>query len=130
MRRSSLAAAVYLVLVFASGIVVGAFGYRLYTGSSVNATSRRKGPEEYKRHYLAEMQSRLRLNEDQVARLSAILDETREQYRVFRDTHKSEMQAIQDGQVRRVKELLSPEQQAEYEKMREERHKRRQQGKE
>jgi len=125
MRRSSLAAALYLVLVFASGIVVGAFGYKLYSGSSVNATTRRKNPEEYKRHYLAEMQSRLQLDDAQVSRVSAILDETRAQYKVFRDTHKAEMQAILDSQVRGIKRILTPEQRLEYEKMREERQKRR-----
>jgi hypothetical protein len=125
MRRSSLAAALYLALVFVSGIVVGAFGYKLYSGSSVSATSPRKSPEEYKRHYLAEMQSRLTLTDAQLSKVSAILDETRDQYRLFRDTHKAEMQAILDAQVRGIKAVLSPEQRQEYEKMREERQKRR-----
>jgi hypothetical protein len=71
------------------------------------------------------MQSRLTLTDAQLSKVSAILDETRDQYRLFRDTHKAEMQAILDAQVRGIKAVLSPEQRQEYEKMREERQKRR-----
>jgi Spy/CpxP family protein refolding chaperone len=124
MKRPTLAAALYAVLVFLSGVLVGGFGYRLYVGSSVNASAH-PSPEDFKRRYMAEMQSRLKLNPDQMNQLSGILDVTRDQYRAFREKHKPEMQAIQDDQVRRINSILTMEQRAEYDKMRQEREKRR-----
>jgi hypothetical protein len=120
MRRSGLAAALYVLLIFASGVVVGAFGYRLYLGSAVSASA---GTTEYRQRYIADMQARLRLDEGQVARLRIILDSIREEYRTFRENHKPELQAIQDSQVRKINAILTNNQRAEYDKMREEREK-------
>ncbi len=128
MRRATYLAGLYLFLVFASGVVVGAFGYR-YMTKSVGATGPRT-PEEYRNHYVSEMRTRLKLSPDQVTRLNSILDATREEYRAFRLKYKPEMQAIQDEQVRRINGILSHDQRAEYDKMREERERnRRNQGK-
>ena len=52
MRRSNLLIAFYLVLIFASGIVVGAFATHLYTAKTVSANPPpRLTPEEYRREY-------------------------------------------------------------------------------
>ena len=122
MTRSKLAIAFYLLLVFLSGVLVGFFGYRLYTAASVSATSPRT-PEEYRQRYLAEMKSRLGLNDPQVRELNSILDETRAQYREFREKHKAETKAIEDHRIERINALLNDAQRAEYQKMRQEREK-------
>ena len=49
------AVAMYVGLVFASGAVLGAFGQRLYTASSVSAKTTRN-PEEFRKRVLATMQ--------------------------------------------------------------------------
>ncbi len=122
MRRSGFAAALYVLLIFSSGVLVGMFGYRVYLGNSVSASGR-GNPEEYRRRYIADMRARLRLDSVQVTRLGTILDSIRDEYRGFREKHKPELQAIQDSQVRQINAILTNQQRAEYDRMREEREK-------
>ncbi len=125
MKRSSLIVA--LLLVFLSGVVVGAVGYRLYTTEPAAATERRPSPEEYRRRYVEMMKTRLHLNEEQLARLNAILDETRERFKQYEEKSRAEKQAIRDQHVAKINAMLTEEQRAEYAKIREEREARRRQ---
>jgi len=52
MKRSGLAAALYVVLVFLSGAVVGIFGYRLYTARSVSASVSVPKPADFRKKYV------------------------------------------------------------------------------
>lgn len=127
MRRSTLTTGLYLALLFLSGIAVGVFGHRLYTLNSVNANAvNPRNPEEYRRRYVAEMRSRLKLTDDQVARLGPILDETRQRHRELVDKHRPEFKAIQDEQVQKIRGILTDSQQAEYTAMLADREKQRQ----
>ncbi len=121
MRRSNLSLVLSLLVVFASGAVVGALGHRYYALNTVVAKEGPKSPEEYRRLYMSEMHSRLKLNADQEQKLAKILDETRDKFRAQREKARPEMKAIQDEQVARINEMLSPEQQTEYDKLRKER---------
>ena len=123
MRRTSLTTGLYLVLLFLSGVAVGAFGLRLYTVNSVSA----RNPEEFRRQYVAKLRDRLKLTDDQVSRLGPILDETRQQHRQLMEKHRPEYKAIQEEQVRKIRAILTDAQQPEYTKLLEERAKRRQQ---
>lgn len=123
MRRTSLTTGLYLVLLFLSGVAVGAFGLRLYTVNTVSA----RNPEEFRRQYVAKLRDRLKLTDDQVSRLGPILDETRQQHRQLMEKHRPEYKAIQEEQVRKIRAILTDAQQPAYTKMLEEREKRRQQ---
>ena len=122
MRRTSLTTGLYLVLLFLSGVAVGAFGLRLYTVNSVSA----RNPEEFRRQYVAKLRDTLKLTDDQVKLLGPILDETRQRHRELMETHKPEFKAIQDEQVRKIRAILTDAQQPEYTKLLELREKRRQ----
>ncbi|MCU1274399.1 MAG: hypothetical protein JWO48_1830 [Bryobacterales bacterium] len=122
MRRTTLTTALYLALLFFAGVAVGAFGLRLYTMNPVSAS----GPEEFRRRYVAELQSRLKLTDQQVKQLQPILDETRQRHRELREKHKPEFIAIHDEQVRKIRLMLTGAQQAEYTTLLEEREKQRQ----
>lgn len=121
MRRSNLSLVLSLLLVFASGAVVGALGHRYYSLNTVVAKGVPKSPEEYRKEYMAEMQSRLKLDSSQEHKLAQILDDTREKFRLHREKTRPEMKAIQDEQVARINDMLSPAQQTEYARMRKER---------
>jgi hypothetical protein len=123
MRRSNLTTGLYLLLLFFSGVAVGAFGFRL-----VNAGVNPRNPEEFRRRYVAELRSRLKLSDNQVNRLGPILDETRQRHRELVDKHRPEFKVIQDEQVRKIRAILSDAQQAGYTKLLEEREKQRQSG--
>ena len=124
MNLSKAAIGVYVALVFLSGIVVGAFGHRLYTVSPVSASGPRS-PEEYRQKYLAEMRARVKITPEQEKKLVSILDETRSLYKETRDSIEPQMQRIRQEQVAKVNAILSPEQQAEYGRLREERERQR-----
>jgi Spy/CpxP family protein refolding chaperone len=126
MKRSSLSTAVYLLLVFLSGIAVGVFANRLYVMNSVSANASSKSPEEWRRKYVEEIRSRLRLSDQQVAQLQPILDETRQRFHDAHERAKPELKAIHDEQVQKVRSILKDDQKAEFEKFRQEREKRRQ----
>ncbi|MGQ9919389.1 MAG: hypothetical protein ACUVS7_18470 [Bryobacteraceae bacterium] len=126
MRRSNLVLALSLLVVFASGVVVGVVGDRYLRGTNQTAKATRS-PEEYRRAYVEEMNRRLKLTPEQLEGLNRILDETREQFRQLREKQRPEIKALQDAQTARINALLTPEQQEEYARMRKEREERRKQ---
>lgn len=119
MRLSRLSVALYVGLLFLSGVAMGAFGYHLYTVAPVRANS-----DEYRKKYLSEMQGRLKLDSGQVNKLDKILDETRSRFHAVRQRMKPEFDSIRSEQVEKVRSILSDQQRTEYEKMRKEREER------
>lgn len=128
-RRSSLSAVVYLVLVFLSGALVGAFAYRLYMVGTVSSSAGAKSAEEYRKRAIEEMTTRLHLSPEQVSSLNQIYDETRLRFRELHEKQRPQFRAIEQDQYQKILAMLTEPQRAEYEKMREERDRRRQQEK-
>lgn len=124
MKRPTLAVGVYLLVVFISGIIVGALGHRLYSSSTVSA-ARPRSPEEYRQRYVSELRTRLGLNDAQVTELQSILDQTRARFHELWEKGQPDRKAIQDEQVDRINAILTEAQRAEYAKFRAERDKRR-----
>jgi hypothetical protein len=114
-----------MALVFACGGIVGAFAHRLYTVSGVSANAAQRNPEEFRKRYMADMKARLQLTDDQAAKLSLLMDDTRARFREAREKFEPEMQKIREDQRQRISELLSPSQQAEWQEIMEERQRRR-----
>lgn len=112
--------AVYVALIFLSGLLVGAFGHRLYTVRTVNASPMRN-PEEYRKRYIAEMEKRLKLRPDQVAQLNTFLDQTRTRLHEVHEHYRPEMDAIRHEQNGKIKAMLDDQQRAEYDRILEER---------
>ena len=127
-RKSSLSAVVYLVLVFLSGALVGAFAYRLYMVGSVSSNAMPRSPEEYRKRAIEEMTTRLHLSAEQVSSLHRIYDGTRQRFRELHDKQRPEYRVIENDQYQEILAILTEPQRAEYQKMREERDRRRQQG--
>jgi succinate dehydrogenase flavin-adding protein (antitoxin of CptAB toxin-antitoxin module) len=128
MKRSSLSTWVYLLLVFSSGAALGVFSDHLYTTKTVLAKSvaAKNDPNEFRRKYIDEMRTRLKLNTDQVNNLSQILDQTDTQMHDLHQKYRPEMTSIHNAQVESVKRLLTDAQRSEYQKMLAEREARRQ----
>lgn len=110
MKHNQWTAALFAVLLFAAGIVVGVLGHRYYAASVVNAS-------DFRHRYVAEMQSKLKLTSDQVSRLETILDDTKAQFKAVRDSYRPAMLKIKNEQISRVKSILTPEQVPIYEQM-------------
>jgi|SRR5262245_11919384 len=135
MKRTTRSTALYVALVFLSGAVVGGFAHRLYTLNTVMAGPTSPKPDEFRRKYLDELRNRLSLSAEQLTKINSILDSTKTRYdevrakwdKEARIKAKPELKAIHEDQVQKIKGLLSETQQAEYDKFRMERDKRRQQ---
>jgi hypothetical protein len=113
--------ALYVGLVFASGVLVGVYGHRFVDLTAVSANARRN-PEEFRKRFTAEMKSRLVLTGDQVTQLNDVLDSTHIEFQNTRDSIEPALAKIREQQHQRILEILKTEQQrAEYEKMRLER---------
>jgi hypothetical protein len=115
MNFSRKSIALYVGLVFVSGAVLGVFGDRLYTVTTVTkAKNAKPSPEEFRRGYLGFMQKRLGLSEAQVNKLGLILDDTRARMNEVHERTVPEQQEIQKAQSEKIRALLTPAQQAEY----------------
>lgn len=120
MKLSRAAIALYVGIVFASGGVLGFFANRLYTASTVSAKAP-KNPDDFRKNYIAEMQRRLQLSDDQVQKLNIALDESLGRYNDARAKMKQELRDSYKVQVDQIDSILTPDQQKEYAAMRKER---------
>jgi hypothetical protein len=123
MRLSRTAVSLYALLIFASGIAVGGFGFRLYTVKTVNASTSHD-PVEWRKRYTAEMRDRLHLDSDQQRKLNEILDETKARFDQVHRQMRPEMDRIHSEQVEKIRAMLTDTQRPEYDKMRREREQR------
>jgi Spy/CpxP family protein refolding chaperone len=124
MNFSRKSIALYVGLVFLSGGVLGVFGDRLYTVTTVTKAKNAKlTPEEFRHGYIGFMQKRLSLTEPQVTKLGLIFDETRARMNEIHERAIPEQQEIQKAQTEKIREMLTPAQQSEFEVVRKEREK-------
>jgi hypothetical protein len=129
MKLSRATIALYVGLVFLCGGVLGFFANRLYTAATVNATANaKKSPQdqEARKSLVGMFQTRLKLTDDQVQKLNLILDESQAQVTAIHNQMDPQIDAVRQNQITRMKLMLAPEQEAEYEKMLQELHDRQQ----
>jgi Spy/CpxP family protein refolding chaperone len=120
-KLSRLTIALYVGLIFSSGVVLGIFGHSLYAVSTVASKGTTPKPEELRKKRLAEMQTRMKLSDDQFARINSIYDETRAKFHEVRERARPELDALESAQRDKIRSVLTPEQRAEYEKILKER---------
>ncbi len=120
MKRSNLLIALYLVLLFLAGGAAGIFAYRLYAPPAVNGAREGAKPpshEDWRKQYLNEMQTRLKLNQTQVQQLNSALDETRARFDEAHRRSDAEIKSIREDHQNRVRAFLSDVQRPEYDKI-------------
>lgn len=127
MKRSSLTVALSMLAVFLSGALVGAFGHRLYAVRSVSAVvpPAKPSPEDWRRREVNELRTRLNLEQTQVSRLDEILDHTRDRFQSMRERTRPEAEQIRQDQRSDIRAILNDSQRLEYEKILQERDKKR-----
>jgi hypothetical protein len=122
--RSNASIAFYLFLVFVSGILTGAFGFRLYTVNAVRATSvAPDSPQDRRQRFVGTLRERLSLSPDQVQKLNAILDQGRARFKAIHHRIDPEMAALRSEQDGRIKAILDAHQSAEFDRWKSEREK-------
>lgn len=130
MPKAKLTAAVYLLIVFSSGIMVGAVAHRLYMVKTVLSTEPppRRGPAEWRRHFIEDMKTKVKLDDQQLVNLQQILDQMDEEFkqlhagRKTEDTkRRSEDLAVQNNMVEKINAMLREDQRPLYQQLRAER---------
>jgi hypothetical protein len=122
--RRSLLVPLYVLMVFLSGALVGGMGYRLYTAKVIaapNVQPHRLTPEEWRRKRIEEMRNRLKLSDEQVSKVQAVYDDTKQLVTAYSQRSKSELHTIHEQQTQKIRSILSADQRAEYDKLRQER---------
>jgi len=126
--KTKLSAFLALALVFLSGAVLGAFAHRLYMvrtvsmdSPSTTAAPHRPSPEEIRKHLIEELRTVAKLDDQQVARLDAIYDETRERGDQVHKKLNAEMRAVWEHQTEQIRAMLRPDQVPLYDQWREKR---------
>jgi hypothetical protein len=102
MTKSKISALLSLTIVFLSGLVLGAFGYRLYSAPTVQVTGSappsqsRPSPEEVRKKIVADLTGKLKLDAEQLKQLNGIMDETHDEYEQLREKSKPEWDALNE----------------------------------
>ncbi len=100
--------------------MVGALGYRTYNPPTARGSAT-QSPSEWRQNYIDESRSRLNLTDDQVAKLTAILDQTDSRFHEVHESANQQIRQIKEEHMARVRMILTPEQLPKYEKLHEER---------
>ena len=125
MPRTRLSAILYLILVFASGVLVGVASTRLYAvKASVPAPAAPRTMAEFTRRYTDEMRQRIGVNDEQVAAVDKILADSKKRYDDLRREQRPMRDRIQQEQVDSIRAVLTDAQKPAYEAWRAERLKR------
>ena len=108
-NRNQLTAILLAVLLFGTGVAVGALGHRFYASNVVSA----KAPDDFRQRYLTEMQTKLKLTPEQRTKLESIMDQTKAKYRALHPA----MAKIKQEHIAEVRSILTPGQMPEYERI-------------
>jgi hypothetical protein len=124
--RAKYSAALYVILVFASGILVGVVSHRLYVTTTVSATAKQpdSAPQtlaEVRKKYLDDMRAKVGVDERQLASVNQVLDETKRKFDDLKRKEKPLHDAIQQEQIDEISALLTPQQKVAYDDWRAER---------
>ena len=121
-RRRALLA---LASVCLAGAALGAAGVYSYTARGGH--SRNLEPAEYRMRLLNHLTEDLELDIEQREQIAGILDEIGERYQSVREAIEPELEAIRRQRADRIMSVLYEDQQVKYEKILEERRRRREQ---
>lgn len=115
MKRNQWAAALFALILFCCGIAAGVLADRYYDIEAVAAKA--NSPENARKHYIADMRSRLNLTPTQVGQLENIIDETDAQFRAVREKCHPEMVQVHREHVAHIKAILTARQIPIYDQM-------------
>jgi hypothetical protein len=129
MPRTRITIALYLFLVFASGITVGLVSYRLYAANTASANNSPRSMSEFRKRYLDGMRTKVGVSEAQIVAITGTLDETKRKYDALAAEEQPLHDKIQQDHINEVKALLNDQQKVAYDNWRAERERAKQQAK-
>jgi uncharacterized membrane-anchored protein YhcB (DUF1043 family) len=127
MPRTRISIAIYLFLVFTSGIMVGVVSYRLYATNTASANNTPRSMSEFRKRYLDGMRTKVGASEAQIAAITRTLDETKRKYDELAAEEQPLHDKIQQDHINEIEALLNPQQRIAYDNWRAERERAKQQ---
>jgi hypothetical protein len=121
MLRTRTSVFLYLILVFASGILVGTVSHRLYATNTASANNSPHSMSEFRVRYLAGMRQKVGVSEAQIVQITKTLDDTKRKYDELAAEEKPLHDKIQQDHIDQIKALLTPTQVIAYDNWRAER---------
>jgi Spy/CpxP family protein refolding chaperone len=121
MLRTRSSAILSLILVFASGMLVGVAAYRLYVTTTASANATPRTMAEYRRRFFVEMKEKVGVRDEQIAPITKVLDEAKQRFDELHAKEKPLHDQIQQEHVEAMKALLDDKQKIAYDKWRIER---------
>jgi peptidoglycan hydrolase CwlO-like protein len=119
MPRSRISIALYLILVFASGVLVGVVSHRLYATTSIaSANNSPQSMGEFRRRYLEGMRKQVGASEAQIVEINKILEDTKKKVDELAASEKPLHDKIQQDHIDQIKDLLNPQQRIAYDNWR------------
>ena len=129
MPRTRISIALYLLLVFASGIMVGIVSFRLYATNTASANNSPRSMSEFRKRYLDGMRTKVGVSEGQIVEITRTLDETKHRFDALAAQEQPLHDKIQQDHIDAVKALLTDQQKIAYDNWRAERERAKQQAK-
>jgi hypothetical protein len=129
MPRTRISIAIYLVLVFASGIMVGLVSYRLYSANTASANNSPRSMSEFRKRYLDGMRTKVGASEAQIVEITRELDATKQKFDALAAEEQPLHDKIQQEHIDNIKGLLNDRQKIAYDNWRAERERAKQQAK-
>jgi len=129
MPRTRISIALYLFLVFASGILVGIVSFRLYSTNTASANNSPQSMREFRKRYLDGMRTKVGVSEAQIVAITKTLDETKQKYDELAAQEQPLHDKIQQDHIDQIKALLNDQQRIAYDNWRAERERAKQQAK-
>jgi uncharacterized protein YnzC (UPF0291/DUF896 family) len=118
MPRTRTSIALYLILVFCSGVLVGIASNRLYSATTASAKNTKQSVAEFQKMYLAAMRDQVKATPEQITEISKILDDTKKKEDEFVAQEKPTQNKIQQDHIDQIKQLLDPQQRIAYDNWR------------
>jgi hypothetical protein len=116
MPRTRLSATIYLILVFAAGILIGVASHRLYDTNTASANTSPQNMTEFRKRYLAEMKERVKVDDKQIAEVVEHLDDAKRRFDDLRIQEQPLHDRIQQELVDEIRSGLNEDQKTAYDK--------------
>ena len=129
MPRTRISIALYLLLVFATGMLVGVVSFRLYATNTASANNSPRSMSEFRKRYLDGMRTKVGVNEAQIVEITRTLDETKHRFDALAAEEQPLHDKIQQDHIDAVKALLTDQQKIAYDNWRADRERAKQQAK-
>ena len=105
-----------IILIFALGVLTGMLGSGMYFKQRIEHFHE-TGPQARKEMLMKRLTHRLELTPQQQEQIAGIFDDMREQLFSLRSRHKPDLERIREQGHARIKDILSPEQQKQFDEM-------------